>query len=99
MASNPDFVLWLPALAFMAYIISYALAHFGKLNVMLHRKIWNALLALSALAVAISGIQQYLMLFLNINIALPFDVFSMHAAWGMVFIIIAFFIDHWNDER
>lgn len=96
MASTPDYVFWLPALTIAAYIVSYALAYFGKISVPLHRKIWNAFLFLSAFTVALTGVQQYLFYFANINFVLPFDVFSVHGAAGLVFVIIAIFHAAWH---
>ena len=89
-------VLAVGAAVFVLYIISYALAHFRKLHVATHRKIWNAALVLSFIATAATGAYMILFSEAGLRFSLPFDALSVHKMAGLAFIIIGIFHSAWH---
>ncbi|MFA5930049.1 MAG: hypothetical protein WC861_04155 [Candidatus Micrarchaeia archaeon] len=72
------------------YLVSLFLSRQGKyLDVLLHRKIWNALLVTAFVLTAISAIFYLLMLDYSLDL-LPrqIDVIFWHVEFGTVFVII-----------
>jgi len=80
------------------YIVSWLLARQGKyLSVLLHRKIWNALLA--AAFVGMAGFALLTLLFFDYNFRLlprEIDVNFLHTEFGIAFILIAAFHALWH---
>ena len=81
-----------------AYAVSLVLSRQGKyLSVALHRKIWNALLAIAFILTALSAVFYLLMLEYNLDI-LPqqIDASFWHIEFGLAFILIGIFHALWH---
>jgi hypothetical protein len=78
------------------YLISYFLSKKGKIKIITHRKIWNIVLLVSFLAVAILGI------ILTINIQYGLQIFDRafelkwHVEAGIVLVIVSVFHILWH---
>ncbi len=89
-------VLLIGAAAFVLYAISYALSWKKLLPVHIHRKIWNAALVLTFLACAASALHILISGELEVSIPVPFDIFWLHNASGVAFIVIGIFHAAWH---
>jgi hypothetical protein len=78
------------ATAVVLYLVSYWLAHMKMLHVAMHRKIWNAVLALSFIGVVLTALA------LAFKVMLPFSVLPIHMTCGAVFIVVAIFHALWH---
>lgn len=72
------------------YLVSYTLARMKVLHIALHRKIWNAVLALSFIGVALTALAM------AFKVMLPFSVLPIHMAFGAGFLIVALFHILWH---
>ena len=80
------------------YLVSLFLSRQGKyLSVLLHRKIWNALLVITFALTALSAIFYLLMLEYNMDL-LPqqVDASFWHIEFGLAFILIGAFHALWH---
>jgi len=87
---------WLTLLILLAYFATYFAAYTKRITMFLHRKIWNAFLALFALGVSLTGIYLILKVNWGFYIEFPFSFLQVHVATGIAFIIIAFFHAAWH---
>ena len=91
-------VLPIACILLAIYLVSLFLSRKGKyLNVLLHRKIWNALLAASFILTALSAIFYLLSLEYNLDIVpQQIDLYFWHIEFGLVFILIGIFHALWH---
>ena len=87
---------WLTALILFAYSATYFAAYTKHMTMFLHRKIWNAFLALFAIAVSFTGIYLVLRVNWGFYIEFPFNFMQIHVATGIAFVIIALFHAAWH---
>ena len=78
------------------YAISYALAHIKKLHIATHRKIWNAVLAITFVGVGLTGIVRMFTMYFGLPLKMPFDIVFVHDITGLAFTIIAIFHIAWH---
>ncbi|VVC01591.1 Uncharacterised protein [uncultured archaeon] len=78
----------------LLYCACYVIAHRKIMQIATHRKIWNAVLALSFAAVAATSI--FYVLRSGFGMALPFNVSQIHNLSGTVFVIIGIFHALWH---
>ncbi|MCX6769383.1 MAG: hypothetical protein NT051_01745 [Candidatus Micrarchaeota archaeon] len=77
------------------YVVSWLLSKQGKyLNVPTHRKIWNALLAVSFLATMVLSLLNVLLT--NYGVRAPIDVKFWHVEFGIALVTIAIFHALWH---
>lgn len=90
--TDKDYHLGLIAIVlFLSYGTSFLLIKFRKINMILHRKIWNGFLTLSFLITGILGILLVLKISHGVDINLPFEMIFWHVETGVVFTIISLF--------
>lgn len=80
----------------LSYIFSFLLVKFKKINLVLHRKIWNIGLTLSFVVTGVLGILLVLKISYGININLPFKMIFWHVEAGIVFALISIFHILWH---
>ncbi|MBR9704315.1 hypothetical protein GOV12_02805 [Candidatus Pacearchaeota archaeon] len=77
------------------YLISYFLVKTNKINIVLHKRIWNLILLVCFLVLAILSV--LLVLRLEYGIVVSFiDLTFWHVEFGLVMLIIAFFHVLWH---
>ena len=77
------------------YSVTYFLSNRKKISVLVHKKIWNAVLLLSFLGTGISGIVLVIRLNYGINIPFPSALF-LHVETGIVMAIVSVFHIAWH---
>jgi len=87
---------WLTLLILLAYASTYLAAYSKRITMFLHRKIWNAFLALFALAVSLTGVYLVLKVNYGFVIEFPYNFLQVHVATGIAFVIIAVFHAAWH---
>ena len=91
-------IILISAVLLAVYLVSLYLSRQGKyLNVLLHRKIWNALLIASFILTALTAIFYLLSLEYNLNI-IPqqIDLYFWHMEFGLAFVMIGAFHALWH---
>jgi len=85
------------AASIILYLISWFLARSGKLQVALHRKIWNAVLLASFAGMIVFSILNVILFDYGINV-LPsaIDVGFWHVEFGIICVIVAAFHALWH---
>ena len=91
-------ILSISAALVAVYLASLFLSRQGKyLSVLLHRKIWNALLVTTFILTALSAVFYLLMLEYNLDL-LPqqIDASFWHIEFGLAFVLIGIFHALWH---
>ena len=85
------------AVSIALYAFSWLLARSGRLQVPLHRKIWNAVLLVSFVGMIVFSILRVILVDYGINV-LPsaIDVGFWHVEFGIVCVIVASFHALWH---
>jgi len=79
------------------YIASWLLARTGRLQVALHRKIWNAALLLSFTGMIVFSLLNVLAYDTGINVLPPaIDVKFWHVEFGIICVLVAMFHALWH---
>ncbi len=78
------------------YTLSYVLSLKKVMTTVVHRKIWNAVLLVSAVAMLVLGLLLTLRVDYSLNILMPFDMKFWHVETGIIMGIIAVFHICWH---
>jgi len=84
------------AVLVILYGITWILSTRKTITNMLHRKIWNVVLLISAVVSVLLGLFLILSIDFNINISLPFNMLFWHVEAGIALGIIALFHIFWH---
>jgi hypothetical protein len=86
----------LSAVLVVFYILTYGLAKFKKIGLIVHRRIWNIALLISFLISALLGVLLVIRINTGYSISLPFDSLFWHVEAGIAMFVIAVFHIFWH---
>jgi len=80
----------------LGYFVTYLLVKAKKVSLLAQRKFWNAVLFVSFLVTAVSGILMVFRSQYHVSISLPFDIKFWHVEIGIAFAVVAIFHALWH---
>jgi hypothetical protein len=86
----------LAVISALLYVTTYLMARRKVISLMVHRRIWNIVLLVSALLSAGLGLVLTLQIDHGLDISLPFDMTFLHVEAGVVMGVIAIFHIFWH---
>lgn len=90
------YFIWILIVLVVLYFLTLILSKKQFISTFNHRKIWNVILLISFLGVALSGINLVLRLSYGVSINLPFDLLFWHVEFGIAMAVISIFHVLWH---